>query len=114
MSVSEILTIVGVIVGICGGLFGIYFYFKKCFKSALKTELIPIQLDLGQIHKDIKEMNERDIRNFLVKFLNDKEIGLEQNEACVRRAYEIKDLAKKHNVNSYIKKTWERVMGEEW
>ena len=114
MSVSEILTIVGVIVGICGGLFGLYFYFKKCFKSALKTELIPIQLDLGQIHKDIKEMNDRDIRNFLVKFLNDKEAGLEQNEACVRRAYEIKDLAKKYGVNSYIKKTWEKVMGEEW
>ena len=114
MSVSEILTIVGVIVGICGGLFGLYFYFKKCFKSALKTELIPIQLDLGQIHKDIKEMNERDIRNFLVKFLNDKEIGLEQNEACVRRAYEIKDLAKKYGVNSYIKNTWVRVMKEEW
>ena len=114
MSVSEILTIVGVIVGICGGLFGLYFYFKKCFKSALKTELIPIQLDLGQIHKDIKEMNERDIRNFLVKFLNDKEIGLEQNEACVRRAYEIKDLAKKYGVNSYITKTWENVMKEEW
>ena len=114
MSVSEILTIVGVIVGICGGLFGLYFYFKKCFKSALKTELIPIQLDLGQIHKDIKEMNERDIRNFLVKFLNDKEIGLEQNEACVRRAYEIKDLAKKYGVNSYIKNTWVRVMNEEW
>ena len=114
MSVSEILTIVGVIVGICGGLFGLYFYFKKCFKSALKTELIPIQLDLGQIHKDIKEMNERDIRNFLVKFFNDKEQKIEQNEACVRRAYEIKDLAKKYGVNSYIKNTWVRVMNEEW
>ncbi len=108
------LEIIGGIIAIVGGLIGLYQFFKKCFLSALKSELIPIQIDLGQIHKDIREMNDRDIRNFLVKFLNDKEAGIEQNEACIRRAYEIKDLAKEYNVNSYIKKTWVRVMGEEW
>lgn len=114
----ETLKIVGsIIVGIVtlgGGLFGLYFYFKKCFKSALKVELKPIQDDIVNIKKEIKEYNKQDCKNFLVKYLNDKEEGLPQNEACDLRAYEVKDKYVKYDGNSFIQKTWERVMKEKW
>jgi len=109
-----VLDIVIGIVSFCGGLFGLYFYFKKCFKSALKVELKPIQDDITKIKKEIKDYNKQDCKNFLVKYLNDKEEGLPQNDACDLRAHEVKDKYKKYDGNSYVQKTWEELTGEEW
>ena len=110
----EALGIIGTAVGILGGLFGLYFYFKKCFKSALKTELIPITLDLAQIHKDINSMNKQRCESFIVKYLNEREHNIPQNAEYDQLAHEIKDRAVDLKVNSYIAKKWEKLTGEKW
>jgi len=111
MIVIEIL--VGLL-AIVGGLIGLYQFFKKCFMSSLKSELIPIQLDLDKIHEEIRTLSKNDCKNFLVKFLNDKDEGLPQNEECVKRAHEVKDRAKELGVNSYLASKWKVLMEEEW
>lgn len=108
------LEIIGGVAAIVGGLIGLYQFFKKCFMSSLKTELVPIQLDLDKIHEEVRTLSKNDCKNFLVKFLNDKEEGLPQNEECFKRAHEVKDRAKKLEVNSYIANKWQKVMGEQW
>ena len=96
--------VVSTILGIILGMGALY----VALKSAMKKEIVePIEYRIDKLTRD-------DCKNFLVKFLNDKEEGLPQNEACISRAYEVKDRAKRYGVNSYIAKKWRELMDEEW
>lgn len=108
------LEIIGGVFAIVGGLIGLYQFFKKCFKSALKGELLQITLDLENIHKDIRQMDKQRCESFLVRFLNEKENNIPQNAEYERLAHEIKDRAKPLGVNSYIKRGWIKLTDEEW
>ena len=94
----------GVVVSIIVGISGLYGGLRHSMK---KTILEPLQ-------KGQKELSKADCKNFLVKFLNDKQNGYEQNEAVIKRAYEVKDLYKENHGNSYIARMWEEVMEEQW
>ena len=39
-------------------------FFKKCFMSSLKTELVPIQLDLDKIHEEVRTLSKTIARIF--------------------------------------------------
>ena len=45
---------------------------------------------------------------------NDKENGVQLNYEYIKRAHEVKDKAKKLDVNSYIANKWEDLMKESW
>lgn len=95
-----VLTIIGIITGM-GALYA-------ALKSSMKKEI------LDPLQKSILELSQADCKNFLIKFLNDKEHDLPQNEACIKRAYEVKDRAKELGVNSYIARKWRELMNEDW
>ena len=92
------------VLSIIGSVVGLYVALKHSMKKTVKE---PLEHKLDKLTRD-------DCKNFLVKFLNDKEEGLPQNEACISRAYEVKDRAKRYGVNSYIAKKWKEIMQEEW
>ena len=94
----------GIVVSIIVGIAGLYAGLKRSMRKTIKEPL----------EDKIDELTRADCKNFLVKFLNDKEEGLPQNEACISRAYEVKDRAKRYGVNSYIARKWREIMQEEW
>ena len=94
----------GIAISIIGSVVGLYVALKRSMKKTVKE---PLEHKIDKLTRD-------DCKNFLVKFLNDKEEGLPQNEACISRAYEVKDRAKRYGVNSYIAKKWRELMKEEW
>ena len=87
------------ILGIIGGMGGLYVALKNSMKKEI-TEPIEYKID---------KLTKCECKNFLVQFLNDKENGVELNHEYNKRAHEVKDKAKKLDVNSYIASKWERL-----
>lgn len=92
------------IIGIILGMGTLYVTLKQSMK---KTILEPMEIKIDKLTKC-------ECKNFLVQFLNDKENGVKLNHEYNKRAHEVKDKAKKLEVNSYIAHKWETVMNEEW
>ena len=96
--------VVSTILGIILGMGALY----VALKSAMKKEIVePIEYRIDKLTKC-------ECKNFLVQYLNDVQNGVDIDPIVTQRAHEIKDKAKKLEVNSYIKTKWEQVMKEEW
>ena len=96
--------ILATIIGIIMGMGGLYVALKNAMKKEINE---PIEYKIDKLTKC-------ECKNFLVQFLNDKENGVQMNFEYEKRAHEIKDKAKKLEVNSYIANKWQKVMGEQW
>lgn len=83
---------------------GLYVSLKKSMKQEV-TEPIEYKID---------KLTKCECKNFLVQFLNDKENGVDLNYEYIKRAHEVKDKAKKLDVNSYIAEKWKELMKESW
>ena len=92
------------IIGILVGMGGLYVSLKKAMKKEIAE---PMELKVDKLTKC-------ECKNFLVQFLNDKENGVQLNYEYIKRAHEVKDKAKRLEVNSYIANKWEQLMKESW
>ena len=93
-------TVLGIIISV-GTMYGLI---RKSMRTEIKE---PIEYRIDKLTKC-------ECKNFLVQFLNDKENGVQMNFEYEKRAHEVKDKAKKLEVNSYIANKWQKVMGEQW
>lgn len=96
--IIEIASIMSAIGTICAFLFGIYKFVKT----------------IENVMKRLDEIDKSQCKNYLVRFLKDKERGVQLSEIEIQRAHE----AYEHytddlNGNNYIHAWWDKQMGGE-
>ena len=83
----------------------------KIIDKQFEKRFEPIKEEIMNIKNDIKTMDVGQCKNFLVRFLKDKENGIEVDPVEEQRAYEAYDHYKNDlGQNSYIHDKWEKVM----
>ena len=81
--------------------------------SAIVTKIIKrmILSEFQSLNKQIRKLDVKECRLFLIDFLVDIEAGIEKNEVQWKFAYDVYDhYTNVLNENSYVKDFWERVM----
>lgn len=107
--IIEIAAIISAIGTICTFLFGIYKIVRKIEK--VKTS---IEEQINSLKEGQRETDKSQCKNYLVRFLKDKERGIKLSEIETLRAHE----AYNHYTvdlegNSYIHDQWKKQMGGE-
>lgn len=104
ITLGEILTSIGVIAGIIGGVFGLYKYFKKAVEKVLEEQFKAINKRLDDIEDNIKQKEIDACKDFLVRFLSDIERGAGVSEMEMQRFSErYTQYIEKYAQNGYIK-----------
>lgn len=100
--IAKAITLLGVIIGV------IISIYKTVRKAEKDRETLGISI------KEIKDgLNQNTIvtcRNYLIRFLHDKESGKELSPEEIQNAYDNYELYRKSGGNSYIEHKWNKVM----
>ena len=84
---------------------------NKVMDRQFKKRFEPVTDEIINIKNDLKIMDIGQCKNFLVRFLKDKENGIELDPVEEQRAYETYDHYKNDlGQNSYIHDKWEKLM----
>ena len=84
---------------------------NKILDRQFKKRFEPVTDEIINIKNDLKTMDIGQCKNFLVRFLKDKENGIELDPVEEQRAYETYDHYKNDlGQNSYIHDKWEKLM----
>lgn len=106
--IIEIAAIISAIGTICTFLFGIYKIIRK-----IENVKISIEKQIDSLKKDQRETDKSQCKNYLVRFLKDKERGVPLGEIEIERAHEAyQHYTQDLKGNNYIHAWWERLMEE--
>lgn len=92
------------------------FFVSLISSVAVLSNVMKKQIDklFKPIRQDVREVDKSQCKNYLVRFLKDKERGVDLSEIEIQRAHEAYEhYTEDLNGNNYIHAWWEKQMGGE-